>query len=326
MALNDTIGIDIGGANTKVASASGEARSIYLPLWRNNDLTSELRRIRGEFQPKRVGIVITGELVDAFKSKKEGICSISSSVESVFTKPYYLNVRGQFARHISEKETSLYAASNWMASATFISKRVADCIFVDLGSTTCDVIPIRNGRVAAKTTDFKRLRDRELIYTGVLRTNIATVLRVVTLNGHKFRLASELFAITADAHRVLGNMSASDYVCDTPDGQPRDLETCYRRLARVVLCDVNELGRENARAIARQVEQVQISELAHTIAFQAHKHRLSVVVGAGIGEFLIAKAALKVNLECHLLSQQYGKELSGVFPAFAVATLLHEAF
>jgi hypothetical protein len=326
MALSDTIGIDIGGANTKVASVSGEARSLYLPLWRDNDLAAELRRIRDEFQPKLVGIVITGELADAFTSKKEGICSIASSIDSVFARPYYLNVRSQFTQQIAEREASLYAASNWTASAAFVSRHVPDCIFVDLGSTTCDVIPIRDGKPAAMTTDFERLRERELIYTGALRTNIATILRLVTLNGADYRLASELFAISADAHRVLGNISAEDYTCDTPDARPRDLEACYRRIARVLLCDADELGRERARDVARQVERAQIDELVQALAFQKRKHELNAVVGAGLGEFLIAKAASKVRLECRLLSQQYGKELSKVFPAFAVANLAHDAF
>jgi hypothetical protein len=326
MALSDTIGIDIGGANTKVASASGEARSLYLPLWLDNDLAGELRRIRDEFQPKSVGVVITGELADAFTSKKEGICSIASSVNSVFARPYYLNVRGQFTRQIAESKASLYAGSNWTASATFVSRRVSDCIFVDLGSTTCDVIPIRDGKPAATTTDFERLRERELIYTGALRTNIATILRFVTLNGEKYRLASELFAIAADAHRVLGNISAEEYTCETPDAQPRDLQHCYRRIARVLLCDVDELGRKNAHDVARQVERVQVDELAQALAFQARKHDLKAVVGAGLGEFLIAKAASKVGLECSLLSQQYSITLSKVFPAFAVANLAHDAF
>jgi probable H4MPT-linked C1 transfer pathway protein len=326
MALSDTIGIDIGGANTKVASASGQARSVYLPLWRDNDLTGELRRIRNEYKPKRVGVVITGELTDAFTSKKEGICSIASSVDSVFARPYYLNVRGQFTRQIAESEASLYAASNWAASAAFVSRRVSNCIFVDLGSTTCDVIPIRDGKPATTTTDFERLRECELIYTGALRTNIATILRLVTLNGEKYRLASELFAIAADAHRVLGNISVEDYACDTPDGQPRDLEHCYRRIARILLCDVDELGHKNAHDVVQQVERAQVDELAQALAFQARKHDVNAVVGAGLGEFLIAKAASKVRLECSLLSQQYGKTLSKVFPAFAVANLVHDAF
>src|SRR5665647_1888679 len=80
--MAQTIGIDIGGANTKVASASGTARSFYFPLWRKKDLAGLLRRVKDDFKPERVGIVITGELADAFSSKKEGICSIVAAVNA----------------------------------------------------------------------------------------------------------------------------------------------------------------------------------------------------------------------------------------------------
>jgi len=322
MTQGETIGIDIGGANTKVASTSGTARSFYLPLWRENDLAGLLKRVKDEFRPERVGIVITGELADAFASKKEGVCSIASTVNSVFTNPCYLNILGQFTPAIAERDAHLYAASNWTASTAFLAKSSQDCIFADVGSTTCDVIPIKNGKPLALTTDFERLREHELIYTGVLRTNIATLMRFVNLSGNKYRLCSELFTITADAHRILGNIDKSDYTCDTPDSQSRNLEACYRRISRILLCDVSELGRENAHEVARQVERTQINDLADALAFQARKFELHTVVGAGLGEFLIAKAALKAKLECRLLSRQYGRELSNVFPAFAVAQLV----
>ncbi len=323
--MAQTIGIDIGGANTKVASANGTTRSFYLPLWRKNDLSGLLRRVKDAFRPERVGIVITGELADAYKNKTEGICSIAAAVNSVFSNPCYLNVRGELTHTIAEEDARLYAASNWIASAFILGKNVKDCIFTDVGSTTCDVIPIKNGKPIARTRDFERLRQNELIYTGVLRTNIATLLHFVKLSGKKYRLSTELFAITADVYRVLGYISEEDYTCDTPDSQSRDLEACYQRISRVLLCDVNELGRENAQDFATQVECAQITELAEALALQAQEHELRTVVGAGIGEFLIAKAALKAGLEFRLLSQQYGRALSNVFPAFAVAQLVQKA-
>src|SRR5674536_357709 len=216
--MAQTIGIDIGGANTKVASASGTARSFYFPLWRKKDLAGLLRRVKDDFKPERVGIVITGELADAFSSKKEGICSIVAAVNSVFSKPYYLNVRGELTQGI-EEDALLYAASNWAASAAFLAKSVKNCIFTDVGSTTCDVIPIQNGKAIAQTRDFKRLERHELIYMGVLRTNIATILRFVNLSGKKYRLSTEQFSITADVHRVLGSIDETDYTCDTPDSK-----------------------------------------------------------------------------------------------------------
>jgi probable H4MPT-linked C1 transfer pathway protein len=320
--MAQTIGIDIGGANTKVATASGTARSFYLPLWRKNDLAGLLRRVKDEFRPEGVGIVITGELADAFTSKKEGICSIAAAVNSIFSKPCYLNVYGELTQGIAEEDAHLYAASNWAASAAFLAKSFKDCIFTDVGSTTSDIIPIKNGKSISRTRDFERLGQYELIYTGVLRTNITTILRFVNLCGKKYKLSTELFSITADVHRVLGNINEADYACDTPDSQSRDLKACYKRIARVLLCDVSELGRENTHEVARQVERAQINELAEALAFQAREYELHTVVGAGLGEFLIAKAAVKAGLEFRLLSQQYGRALSNVFPAFAVAQLI----
>jgi uncharacterized hydantoinase/oxoprolinase family protein len=92
-----------------------------------------------------------------------------------------------------------------------------------------------------------------------------------------------------------------------------------------VLCDVDELGRQNAHEVAKQVERTQINDLADALAFQARKFELNTVIGAGLGEFLVAKAALKAQLECRLLSRQYGRELSNMFPAFAVAQLVQHA-
>jgi hypothetical protein len=84
---------------------------------------------------------------------------------------------------------------------------------------------------------------------------------------------------------------------------------------------LDEFGRENAREVARQVEHAQINELADALKYQAREFKLQTVVGAGLGEFLIAKAASKAELECRLLSEPYGRELSRIFPAFAVAQL-----
>jgi hypothetical protein len=159
---------------------------------------------------------------------------------------------------------------------------------------------------------------------GVLRTNVATQLRSVYLNDARYRLSSELFSITADVHRVLNNIDERSYTCATPDSRSRDLEACYRRIARLLLYDLDEFGRENVYEVARQVERAQINELADALEQQAREFKLQTVVGAGLGEFLIAKAASKAELECCLLSQQYGRELSNVFPAYAVAQLAND--
>lgn len=68
-----------------------------------------------------------------------------------------------------------------------------DCILVDIGSTTTDIIPIRNGSEAARGKyDIERLNTGELVYTGMLRTNVATIVDRVPIDDKWYRVSSEL--------------------------------------------------------------------------------------------------------------------------------------
>ncbi len=324
MSQREAIGIDIGGANTKVASTSGRTDSFYLPLWRVNNLTSLLRVIKKKFDPASVGVVMTAELADAFKTKKDGIHYVASCVQSVFEQPYFFDTDGRFSHTIDNTRWDKFAASNWAASAAFLGTKIHDCIFTDIGSTTCDVIPIKSGKSLAAATDFQRLCTNELIYMGVLRTHLAALLTSIRLNGKRYRLSSELYAITADVHRILGNISEAQYTCDTPDRRLRDTGACMQRIARTLLCDVDELGKENIFHIARSVERTQVHMLATAFATHVQEHGLNLIVGAGLGEFIIAQAAAARDLEYCSLACLFSEHVAEVFPAYATAQLLRQ--
>ena len=182
------LGIDIGGANTKIASADGRLVELhYLPLWKNTKLPEVLREISMRLKPKRVGVVITGELADCFQDKDSGLSYIIDAVNNAFQEAYFFTNDGVFTK---EKKRGI-AAANWMASALFVGKEFPDCIFLDIGSTTTDIIPIRDGVPLAGKTDFERLKRGELVYTGVLRTNIAAILNSVQLGGMRSGISSD---------------------------------------------------------------------------------------------------------------------------------------
>ena len=109
------------------------------------------------------------------------------------------------------------AAANWIATAPLAAHIYPDCVLIDIGSTTTDIIPIKNGKECARgRTDLERLGTGELVYTGALRTNVATILDKVPLKNRWVRVASELFAVSADVHLVLGNIDPADYTTETP--------------------------------------------------------------------------------------------------------------
>ena len=75
---------------------------------------------------------------------------------------FVLDSRGEFAALPEARSRPLdFAATNWVASALFAASRVDDCILVDVGSTTTDIVPIREGRLACEgRTDLTRLTRR----------------------------------------------------------------------------------------------------------------------------------------------------------------------
>jgi probable H4MPT-linked C1 transfer pathway protein len=155
------IGIDIGGANTKIASHDGQITELhYIPMWKDTRLPEVLGEVIHRLKPAKVGVVMTGELADCFTDKEQGVSFIMNAVDAVFPGSLYLNNRGVFID--SSGDIRSLAAANWTASA-LLAGRERDCIFADVGSTTTDLIPVKHGRPLAGTTDFQRLGRHELL-------------------------------------------------------------------------------------------------------------------------------------------------------------------
>ena len=134
---------------------------------------------------------------------------------------------------------------------------------LDVGSTTADVIPIAAGRVAAAgRTDLDRLLAGELVYTGVLRTNLAAIAPRVPVRGRWCPVASELFAISADVHLILGHLPPGAYTCPTPDGRPASVECARERVARLVCADLEQLAPGEVDAIAAHLHAEQVRQVA----------------------------------------------------------------
>ncbi len=336
------VGIDVGGANTKVATSDvdGFADTIYAPLWKNNAILYDvLLELKKKFESgerariEAVGVVMTGELCDCFETKKEGVIYIKKALSSIFKNVKFFDNDCTF-RDGSEvdKDPLSFAATNWLASAKFLAEQYRDVIFIDIGSTTTDVIPIVGSEIRAKRTDLERLKSGELIYSGVLRTNLATLLKKVEIGrkGENCRTSAELFAITADAYRILGYLNKDDYCCESPDShafEGRENErksriSAMRRLARVVCCDLEEIGEDSVVSIAEQVKEAQVAELVDSMKSLKQKYELKMVVSAGIGDFIVKEAADLLKIEFLPLSSRYGKKISATFPAYAVSRLL----
>jgi probable H4MPT-linked C1 transfer pathway protein len=219
------------------------------------------------------------------------------------------------------------AAANWLATATFLARRVRRALLVDVGTTTADLILIDGGQVAAAGRDDpSRLASGELVYTGVVRTPICAVVPDLYLNGRPVRTAAEWFAVTGDAALLLGLIEPDAYAEPTPDGRPATAEAAARRLARMLCADHADLGADRVRWLARQVieaQLVQLSRAALQVLSRAEAPESVPVVGAGLGRPLAERLARRLDLP-YIGLQELGLDGGQAAPAAAVASLLAE--
>ena len=160
------------------------------------------------------------------------------------------------------------AAANWHALARFALRYTEGqpALMIDIGSTTCDVIPLAGNRVTAiGTTDTERFLQSELIYMGVERTPVATMVRSLPFRGRQCPIARELFATALDVYVTLGDIAEDEANCDTADGRPSVRPCARTRLARCICTDDEQFTDADAVVAARVVASLQADELATAI-------------------------------------------------------------
>ncbi|MFX1260349.1 MAG: hydantoinase/oxoprolinase family protein [Promethearchaeota archaeon] len=351
------LGLDIGGANTKAALVKFQSDIIlesfsyieYFPFWEKNldDIQNMLKRIvknlivKNDFNLEKdinfISITTTAELSDAFQTKKEGILLILESLENIFEKEklFFINKEAKFINfEYTKKEPISIAAANWVSTSLFLGQFISQCILIDAGSTTIDLIPILNKIPVAKgKDDISRLINHELIYTGGLRATIPSITHFVEYKGKKIRISFEKFALISDVHLILNNISEDEYVNDTADNRSKSLENCYSRLARIICMDIETISREELDSIANFIYNKQISIIIKEIEkfyknliknYPEFKRNPNFVITGLSAKFLIQPSLEKLGYH----NINYYKKITNIpdnisSSAFAVAGALY---
>ena len=332
-------GFDIGGANTDLAvvefDIEGKIINIrsdyrYLPMWnKKHELGSALIDLLGSELDEiiAVGVSMTAELADSYQNKTEGVMDIASIVKKSFDIPVgFVGLNGvKNYKEVKDNPLDL-AAANWIATAPLAAYMSSDCVLIDTGSTTTDIIPIKNGKECARgRSDLERLVTGELVYTGTLRTNVATIVDKVPLKNEWVRVASELFAVSADVQLVLGNIAPADYTSETPDGAGRSREDCLLRLSRVVCGDLDLLSQDDVLEIAQHIYRIQVEKVAEALKEVSNRENLDLVVATGLGMNIIgSKAAEILGLEVKTMDEILSRDECVVAPAVGTSLLMEK--
>ncbi len=332
--MKEVLGWDIGGVNTKAARVARTrvvaVRAVPFEIQRDPaalvPLLDRLGRELGARPDDAHGVTMTAELSQLFRTKREGVAFVLDAVTRAFPDGWvrvYAVDGGWRTPDEARRDPLAIAAANWAATARLVARRFPDCILIDVGSTTTDIVPIVGGVPAALgRTDPERLREQELVYTGALRTPAEAIAATVPLGGRPTGVSAEGFALAGDVHVWRGQLAPLDYSVPTPDGRPVTRELAGERLARVVCGDREMLDEAAIDAIADGLWDAQAARITAAVAQVRRGHpALTLAVVTGLGDFLAAEAARRAALRVTHLSAALGPAARHA-PAAAVALLL----
>ena len=157
--MTRVFGWDLGGANVKLARVEGgrvvHVAQIPCPI------IAERRKFDAAVDaalplissPALHAVTMTGELSDVFDDRTEGVAYLVELMQRVAagqTLRVYAGNAGFLDPDDAKSRTLEVASANWHATAALIARRHNDALLVDMGTTTTDLIPIKDGAVAAR--------------------------------------------------------------------------------------------------------------------------------------------------------------------------------
>jgi probable H4MPT-linked C1 transfer pathway protein len=246
-------------------------------------------------------VTMTGELSDVFADRADGVAYLVAMMrkgtdgEAIFYggRAGFLHDTGA-VEHMSD-----VASANWHASASLIGRSHPEALLIDAGTTTTDLVPVKDGAVAAKGyTDGDRLAEGELVYTGVVRTPVMAVARNAPFKGRMQGVAAERFATMADIWRLLGVLPASADPYPTPDLKGKSTQESATRLARMLGRDATQADLLAYVDVARYVAEHQRGEIEAAALKLIAREGLAAgapIVGAGCGRFIAREMAARLG-------------------------------
>lgn len=305
------VGWDIGGAHLKAARA--EHGRIVETVQVASPLRLGLERLAQSFAEakahmgmgNRHAVTMTGELADTFASRVEGVFSLTQLATRELAPAPVLLYAGR-AGFVAPEQVGLHiadiASANWFASASVVGKTLRAALFMDMGSTTTDIVPVVDGAVAGRGyTDAERLAQGELIYTGLVRSFLMATTERAPFAGSWTGLIHENFANMADVHRILGTLPDGADQMTTADGRPKTVAASRARLARMVGRDADDANVAALDALAQWFAEAQIravSDGAMLVLSQGSLPADAPIVAAGAGAAVLREVARRVGRNC----------------------------
>ena len=305
----DIIGWDIGGAHVKACWLQhGQVRDVVqwaCPLWLGLQHLVAVLQAAQQRWPQlgqaRHAVTMTGEMADLFTDRADGVARIAAALAQPFGAStdlqFYAGDDGWCGAGAVAAHWRAIASANWLASARHAALALqagggpGSALLIDIGSTTTDLIALRNGKVlTSHRSDHQRLASGELVYQGVVRTPLCVLAQQVPWCGQAVNVMNELFATTADIYRLTGELNPLHDQQPTADGGAKTAAASHQRLARLIGLDSTDGTAADWLALAQGWRRAQVAILQAQVARVMALHGLGqdcLLVTAGCGDFLV---------------------------------------
>ena len=305
----NVVGWDIGGVHLKAARAERgcivDALQLAAPLRAGLDpLVQAFAVARARMgSAQRHVVTMTAELADTFASRHEGV-DADRRAGGARARRYGIALRR--SRRLRRDRTARTSTSSTsrppigMRAPRWSRAGIGSALFIDMGSTTTDIVPVADGAIAARGyTDAERLAAGELVYTGLVRGFVMATAGRAPFAGAWTPLVNENFANMADVHRILGSLPDGADQMSTADGRDKTVASSRARLARMVgrdAADADAAAWEGSRRDGSPRRRCARSSTARCWSSPpwplAHD---APVVGAGIGSGIARAVARRLD-------------------------------
>jgi (4-(4-[2-(gamma-L-glutamylamino)ethyl]phenoxymethyl)furan-2-yl)methanamine synthase len=341
MTTNTIIGWDVGGAHLKAAELDVQGaviRAVQLPcpLWQGlHHLENAVDQILAGRKVSLHALTMTGELVDLFANRQTGVSEIIKTMSrktAGATLHVYAGAKGFVSPEHCKEEYEHIASMNWHATGMFAASCVEQGLLIDVGSTTTDLMLLRDGRVHCQVADdYRRMVADELVYTGVVRTPLMALAQKILFEEEQSGVMAEYFATTADIYRITGELPKDADQLPAADNSEKTVAASVRRLARMIGRDADSASASEWHGLASQFAEIQLQQLRIACERQLATGLIdsrAPLIGAGAGSFLVQKLAQRLGRNYIDFSTFVNGDVDTLMwvqtcaPAYAVAALV----
>ena len=303
------IGFDIGGSNIKFAviTPCGEKYVARGGIVNAPFMSMELEHIVNQFLSgvqddiSHIGVITSYPV--SCGDQREGMEKIVNLFQKVVPeKPvFFIDFESRMypLQEVMSADPARFAMSNFFGSAYLGSKIRSNTVVMDTGSTSTDILLIRDNRPVAigqDTNSIGRQLTGEMTWTGVLFTPVSSLTEYVPLRGRLVK-GNPRGGTASDVYNIIYYEKMRDLL-GTYEIKQKEKDRYALNLASLFLCDLKNIGPDEIENAARYVSVKHVEVVAGFLLQVLSYHKMHVkdtdFVLMGIGKDILLKKVLNL--------------------------------